>query len=307
MKILDSPYFRFFQRKARTSALLATILLSLIGIPVLLHYGHTKSARVTGLILLLAVITGVYLLKTRNLRQFRSKILVRLDRNDIFWLEKFIPFYKNLDKKDRNVFNSRVRLFLGEISVTEVDKETPDRSTCLYVASAAVIAFWGLPYWNYGELSEVLVYPQNFNMDNQLNQRGLISGKVHHGGLLDSTMILSLPALKHGFKNDKDKQNVGVHEFAHLLDKETGSIDGVPFFLNPAESQLWLELVDREIRKIKTRHSDIHMYAGTDKAEFFAVIMEYFRESPEILEKKHPELYKLLSEHLNPSEVQEVI
>jgi MtfA peptidase len=42
--------------------------------------------------------------------------------------------------------------------------------------------------------------------------------------------------------------------------------------------------------------SDIDNYAFTNKAEFFAVVSEYFFERPELLEEKHPELYKMLAE-----------
>ncbi len=298
MNILNSAYYKFLQRKSRVAAILTLGGLCLVAIPVLLSYGHTSSARITGFVFLLVVAVLIYWLRMRHVNNFRKKLLVRLDRNDIFWLEKHIPFYKALPGKQREIFRSRIRLFLAGIIVTEIGKEVPERSTCLYVASAAVIAFWGLPYWNYGELTEVLVYPQNFDADNALNKRGLILGKVHHGGLLDSTMILSLPALKYGFLNDEDRHNVGVHEFSHLLDKEDGQIDGVPFFINPSESELWKELVDREMKKIKQGKSDVDKYGQTNSAEFFAVIMEYYRESPEKLKKKHEGVYAILDEHL---------
>jgi Mlc titration factor MtfA (ptsG expression regulator) len=42
--------------------------------------------------------------------------------------------------------------------------------------------------------------------------------------------------------------------------------------------------------------SDIDPYAVTNEGEFFAVVSEYFFERPDLLEEKHPELYKLLTE-----------
>ena len=45
---------------------------------------------------------------------------------------------------------------------------------------------------------------------------------------------------------------------------------------------------------INDNHSDIRKYGGTNQAEFFAVASEYFFERPELLEKKHPELYEML-------------
>ena len=45
---------------------------------------------------------------------------------------------------------------------------------------------------------------------------------------MNGIMILSKPDLLHGFRNARDRHNVGIHEFAHLVDKADGVIDGVP-------------------------------------------------------------------------------
>mgnify|MGYP003870227291 CR=1 FL=1 len=55
-----------------------------------------------------------------------------------------------------------------------------------------------------------------------------------------------------------------------------------------------LNLIQEEIKKISTNHSDINPYGATNEGEFFAVVSEYFFERPDLLESKHPELYKLL-------------
>ena len=47
-------------------------------------------------------------------------------------------------------------------------------------------------------------------------------------GAMNRIMILVKPDLIQGFKNAGDKRNVGVHEFAHLVDKSDGVIDGIP-------------------------------------------------------------------------------
>ncbi len=45
---------------------------------------------------------------------------------------------------------------------------------------------------------------------------------------------------------------------------------------------------------INSDHSDIRKYGGTNAVEFFAVASEYFFERPDLLKKKHPELYNML-------------
>ncbi len=47
---------------------------------------------------------------------------------------------------------------------------------------------------------------------------------------------------------------------------------------------------------INKNQSDINPYGATNKAEFFAVASEYFFESPQLLQKKHPQLYDMLEQ-----------
>ncbi|MGK0390534.1 MAG: Mlc titration factor MtfA (ptsG expression regulator), partial [Maribacter sp.] len=50
-------------------------------------------------------------------------------------------------------------------------------------------------------------------------------------GYMEGKMILSKPALHHGFDNGTDKRNTAIHEFIHLIDKMDGNIDGIPTLL----------------------------------------------------------------------------
>lgn len=52
--------------------------------------------------------------------------------------------------------------------------------------------------------------------------------------------------------------------------------------------------INKKIDEIYEGESDINPYGGTNRAEFFSVASEYFFERPKLLEKNHPELYKLL-------------
>lgn len=272
------------------------LFLFLLGaIPILILMESSNAAKLLGILLVVAIVAALWYWRIQTRVRSPRNQRVRINTNDKFWLEENIPFYAKLSAKDKVIFEDRIGIFLADIQVTEVNKEVADKETCFYVASSAVIAYWGLPYWNYGELSEVLVYPSNFDIDNSLNKLGIVQGKVHHGGLMDTTMILSLPALVQGFRIANDKKNVGVHEFAHLLDKSDGSIDGIPPFMGEADRKIWIALVDKEIKKIKQDKSNLPEYAAKNHAEFFAVAVEYFKECPKLLRIKHPELHAALS------------
>lgn len=269
------------------------LFLFLLGaIPLLLISDSNAIAKLFGVLVVIAIIAALWYWRIDTRRKSPRNQRIKMTTNDKFWLKDHIPFYARLDNKNKKIFEDRIGIFLADIQITEINKEVAEKSTCLYVASSAVIAYWGLPYWNYGALSEVLVYPMNFDIDNSLNKLGIVEGKVYHGGLMNNTMIISLPALIKGFQIDNDKKNVGVHEFTHLLDKSDGSIDGVPPMMGDEDRKVWITLVNTEIEKIKKNKSTIPEYAAKNHAEFFAVVVEYYKECPKLLKIKHPELYK---------------
>ena len=86
-------------------------------------------------------------------------------------------------------------------------------------------------------------------------------------------MLLSKQALREGFINARDKKNVAIHEFVHLIDKADGRIDGVPKVLLEHQYVIpWLGMVRQEIENIITERSDIDYYGATNEADFFAVL-----------------------------------
>lgn len=290
-------YLEFLKRKSRFAALLTVLFVLLITIPALLTSEYKMAAKVSGVLVVIILSTSLWIWRMQTIRKIERKAKVPLNLNDRFWMNEHISFYSTLSRGDKKIFEDRIGLFLAEIKITEIGKDVPDKATCLYVASSAIITFWGLPYWNYGELSEVLVYPNDFNNQNQIEEKGNVQGKIHHGGLMDSTMILSLPSLIHGFSLN-DGQNVGIHEFAHLLDKEDDNIDGLPFMFSTEDRIIWSRIVDKELRK-KKAESKINGYAYTGKTEFFAVLMEVYHENPNRIKKRFPELYDILVENLS--------
>jgi hypothetical protein len=290
-------YLSFLEGKARFSAWLIIFFILLLTVPILLKSDFKVLAKLIGVIVILTLSVALWIWRTQTIRNIKRKARVSLDLNDRYWLNDHILFYQNLNKKAKTIFEDRIGLFLAEIKITEVGKEITEKSTCLYVASSAVITFWGLPYWNYGELSEVLVYPYDFITSNGIDEKGIVQGKIHHGGLMDSTMILSLTSLINGFKLN-DSKNVGIHEFTHLLDKADDSIDGLPFYLSKDEIRIWTRVFEKELIS-KKGISKINPYAFKNQSEFFAVLMETYIENPIRIKKRYPELFEILERNLD--------
>ena len=214
-------------------------------------------------------------------------------------LNEKVLFYHNLTAVDKTRFELDVLRFIARVRITGVNTEI-DITDKLLVASSAAIPVFGFPEWDYTFLDEVLLYPASFDSQFQINSREEVITGMVGSGTMEGKMILSKPALHRGFDTSTDKQNVGVHEFIHLLDKEDGSIDGIPATLHGKEYALpWLKLVREKTEAIIKKESDINDYAATHHNEFLAVAGEYFFERPQVLQKNHPELYALLSKAFN--------
>jgi len=217
-------------------------------------------------------------------------------------LQREVVFYRTLEPADRESFRRQLQVFLGEKLITGI-KTDVDTTTRVLAAASAIIPIFGFPEWEWDQISEVLIYPSRFDQDFSFGERNdhRTLGMVGTGAM-NRMMILAKPDLLAGFRNPGDKRNVGVHEFAHLVDKSDGVIDGLPGVgLDRQSIGPWIELVRRKTEEIRRGDSDIDRYALTNEAEFFAVASEYFFERPGVMKRKHPELYAMLSRVFNQS------
>ena len=213
-------------------------------------------------------------------------------------LMEHVAFYKRLDAAKQAHFRKRMQAFLDEVYVEGVDIGLTELDYVL-VAASAVIPVFGFGDWEYNNLNGVLIYPSSFNEDLKFHDEAgdkRILGLVGTGQF-EGQMILSRKALHNGFNNKTDKLNTGIHEFVHLLDKTDGFTDGIPErLLSHQYAVPWLNLMHQEMEAIHEHKTDIRIYGGTNKQEFFAVVSEYFFERPFLFKRKHPELHKILSE-----------
>ena len=239
---------------------------------------------------------AVYDRMTRKLRRRRTLLTGPFPDEWEAVLQSKVVFFRALDETERERFRNELRVFIGEKRITGI-KTVVDTTTLVLTAASAVIPIFGFSEWEWEQIDEVLVYATRFDDEFGMGRgdEHVIQGMVG-SGMMNRLMIVSKPALVHGFENSNDKHNVGVHEFAHLLDKADGVIDGVPGVGLSAEAVgPWLELVRRKMQEIEDGESDIRPYGATNEAEFFAVASEYFFERPGLMKKKHPELYAMLA------------
>lgn len=253
---------------------------------------------------LLALLFAFYRYLTAESRRRQAALAAPFPAGWRDLLAGHVAFYQGLAEADKTRFEQAMQLFLARTRLTGIQTEVDDLTRVL-VAAAAVIPVFGFPGWEYPTLHEVLIVPDAWQLETRPDQevqslQGTLLGSVQ-GFQTSQYMRLSRAALVQGFANAEDRHNVGVHEFAHLVDEADGQIDGVPSaVLPPALRGAWAEVLHRELAAVRAGHApDIDPYAGTNEAEFFAVVNEYFFERPEKLQAHHPALFDLLTQALH--------
>ncbi|MBA3829326.1 MAG: zinc-dependent peptidase [Taibaiella sp.] len=244
------------------------------------------------IIILIVIIAVIITNRIRRNNKIRSYTLPAGTKKI---LSEYVAFYRMLGEDDKLEFEDRIRDFLARTAITGIDIRISDTDRIL-VAASAIIPIFSFPGWRYNNISEVLLYQGAFDKNYQVKgARRNILGMVGNGAM-QGQMILSQPSLVQGFANAEDGRNTAIHEFAHLIDKADGAVDGVPeYLLAQPNIKPWITHMHDTIEKMKRKdYSDIDPYGATSEAEFFAVVSEYFFERPDKLQSNHPELYTLM-------------
>ncbi len=277
-------------------------ILVIAGVSICLTYFTGKPALygLTG-----AAVLGILVFHRSYHRKTYSRLAIFNVTFSTAWqaiLEKHSIFYRNLDSTKKMLFEKRVQIFLSEKRVEGIDTAVDDEIKLL-VAASGIIPTFAFPAFTYPQLHEVLIYPASFSHRFEIGgahkHEENIEGMVGNG-YMNHSLLLSKPALLEGFNGKSGEENVGIHEFVHLLDREDGETDGVPErLIEHAYTIPWLRLIKEEMDRIRMGRSDINPYAITNNAEFLAVVSEYFFSDPEEFHNKHPELYSFLSSFYN--------
>ena len=181
------------------------------------------------------------------------------------------------------------------------------------IAGWACLLLLGRPGSLYDELMSILVYPGAFWVEDELHDDdGLVTQRRRalSGEAWDAKrIILSWEDVREAAVLPSDGFNLVLHEFAHYLDAEGGSL--APTLpqaehahggrasargLNAWSTDL-AEEFDRTLAAVERGAlTFLDPYAAEDEAEFFAVATEEFYVRPRELRAAHQRLYRLLRE-----------
>ena len=211
-----------------------------------------------------------------------------------------INYYNKLPDNLKKIVNFKIQWFLKEKTFYGVDIEVIDEIK-VNIAFFACLETVAYKYFCYPSLKYIFVYP-NIIVLHQKRIENIVSNEemLIEGEATGDAVIIVWNEAKREIQ--KCTRNVIIHEFAHELDYAEGAIDGIPPIEN-TKVQEFTKIMFSEYEKFKEKtikgrflgkYHLLDKYAATNKAEFFAVMSEYFSVKPELLKKHFPDIYKEL-------------
>lgn len=220
-------------------------------------------------------------------------------------LQQRWPLYRALPADLQQELRRQIQRFIAEVEFVGCDGlKVTDPMRVLIAAQASLLTL-KLPVNDYPGLQQVLVYPDAFGVT--LNTPD-VAGVVHNNtewregeSWQQGQVILSWRHTLAGAAVADDGRNLVVHEFAHQLDQQTGSVNGFPPLAGLKLQQDWSTQMQQAFDRLQQDLQQgiapwIDPYAATNPAEFFAVLSELFFEMPAYLAGCQPRLYHLMQQ-----------
>ena len=213
-----------------------------------------------------------------------------------------VPLLRRFPPELRQRLEGKMNLFLDQVSFhgnrgLEVTEEME-----LSIAAQACLLIVNTDMW-YDNLRTILLYPSAFK-SRQSRQHGFVvteretvrTGESWNRG----PVVLSWAHSRAGSLNEKDGQNVVLHEFAHQIDDMSGHTNGIPLLGRDQSfaewEQVFLTAFSAHVQAVERgRKTVIDSYGAEGHEEFFAVSVEVFFERPRALKKEAPDVYDQLS------------
>jgi Mlc titration factor MtfA (ptsG expression regulator) len=227
-------------------------------------------------------------------RNWRRKRLVARPVPDSWfqYLDDVVPFYRLLRSDEQERLLHLMKIFVGEknfIGAGDLEITEPMR---VIVAATAARLILHLDVSYYDRLTEIVIYPGGFYNPQDEEDR---VGEAHDWGVI----VLAWQAVLEGLADPYDGYNTAFHEFAHVLDRASGTFNGTPQLHEAADYEQWAEVMSTEFQRLRREEGmgtyPIDDYGAENEAEFFAVATEVFFEDPGRLRGYAPALYRELA------------
>jgi Mlc titration factor MtfA (ptsG expression regulator) len=209
-----------------------------------------------------------------------------------------IKYYTLLPQNLKKIINFKIQIFLKEKKFIGIKLKITDEIK-VNISFYACLLTLNSKYFCYPNLEYIFVYPSTI-IKKEIEKYFTNEEIIIEGEATNDAVLISWRDAKKEMKSCR--RNVIIHEFAHEIDYSDGNIDGLPP-LEGEKSKEFAKIMFSEYEKFKIKtikgrflgkYHLIDKYASTNRAEFFAVISEYFFVRPALLKKHFPDIYKEL-------------
>lgn len=237
-------------------------------------------------------------------RRWRRKSLLKEHRlPDALWnaAREQVGMVGLLSDADRQRLRDYATLFFHEKDFHGAGGLELSEEIKAVIAVQAVLPVIKLPYERLDGWLSVIVYPGRFRANHKMrDQNGLVnddSPVLSGEAWSNSGLVLSWDDAQWHSDDPDDAHNVIIHEIAHKLDMANGAANGMPPLNRGMKLSKWTRAMSEAYEDLCERYEHrkrgaLDPYATTNPAEFFAVLCEYFFESPRHLDKYYPEVYR---------------
>ncbi len=233
----------------------------------------------------------------------RRRVLRQSPLEDGLWSATIarLPVLDGLDADELAGLRELATLFLHEKSfeTTHGLVLTPSMRLCIAAQACLPILRLGLGW--YDGWSTVIVYPGEFaHRREDVDEAGIVHewDEVRSGESWEyGPVILSWADVEASGRCDG--YNVVIHELVHKLDMLNGQPNGFPPLPRGVDADQWNRVFSAAFEDMNGRldaggDTAIDPYAAEHPAEFFAVLSEYFFETPGLVQDMYPEVYAQL-------------
>ncbi|HEX6573553.1 MAG TPA: M90 family metallopeptidase [Gemmatimonadaceae bacterium] len=220
-------------------------------------------------------------------------------------LQRNFPLFNRMSAEDKRELLGHVSVFLDEKYFEGAGGLDMNDEIRVTIAAQACLLLMHRETDYYPNLTTVIVYPTGYTAQ---ETRYLGAGlweegpedRIGHTAHNLRALVIAWDAVLYGARDPADGHNVVFHEFAHQLDFENRSADGIPDLNTRADYHSWSTIMSQEFARLRESipyqyDGLIDIYGAQNPTEFFAVATETFFERPRALKQKHPELYTVLS------------
>ncbi len=221
-------------------------------------------------------------------------------------LERRLSIYRRLPRAEQQALAGLTQVLMGEVGFEAgIGLDRVDMPMRLMIAGQIALGLLHRPLADLPRLRTIIVYPGAYRArGRRQTPEGVIvavdeerQGEAWEHGVI----VLSWDDVAYDAEHIDDGLNVVLHEVAHVLDAETGEMDGVPLLPSAEMARRWRRAVeDAHVnleRRIRLgRDSVLDAYALEDRGELFAVASEAFFEAPHQLQREVPGLWSVLRE-----------